>query len=78
MLVLAAGGSMTGTISHVQLDRGVGSIRGADGRIYSFRRSDVRDCWLHDLTEGASVTFEARTGNRALEATGVRLDRPPR
>jgi cold shock CspA family protein len=33
----------------------------------------VRDCWFHDLSEGANVTFQAKTGPRALEATDVRL-----
>ena len=66
---------MTGTIVHVQRDRGTGSLKGEDGKMYSFRRADVRDCWFHDLSEGARVTFQAKTGPRALEATDVRLAR---
>ena len=66
---------MTGTITEVQRDRGTGALRGEDGKTYSFRRSDVRDCSFHDLSAGASITFEPRTGARALEATMVRLAR---
>ena len=60
---------MTGTITHVQRDRGTGSLRGEDGKTYSFRRHVVRDCWFHDLTEGATVAFEP---DKNLSATRVR------
>jgi cold shock CspA family protein len=67
---------MTGTITEMHRDRGVGSLLGEDGKTYSFRRNDVRDGWFHDLIEGAEVTFEMGTGLRALQATLVRR-RPP-
>ena len=66
---------MTGTITQIHRDRGTGSVRGEDGRTYSFRRSVVRDCWFHDLSEGAAVTFEPGAGPRVLEASVVRLVR---
>ena len=50
---------MTGTIAQLQRDRGVGTLLGEDRKIYTFRRSDVREAWFHDLTEGATVAFEA-------------------
>ncbi len=68
---------MTGTITHVQRDRGTGSLRGEDGKTYSFRRHVVRDCWFHDLTEGATVTFEPGKTPRDLDATLVRPVPPP-
>jgi cold shock CspA family protein len=67
---------MTGTITQLQRDRGVGSVLGDDGKTYSFRRNAVRDGWFHDLSEGASVTFEAGEAPRELEAKLVRLVRP--
>jgi cold shock CspA family protein len=67
---------MTGTITQLHRDRGVGSLLGEDGKTYSFRRSDVRGGWFHDLVEGANVTFEVGTGLRALQAALVRR-RPP-
>ena len=66
---------MTGTIAELQRDRGVGTLLGEDGRRYSFRRSSVRDCWFHELSEGARVTFEPGSGSRAFEASSVRLVR---
>jgi hypothetical protein len=50
---------VTGTITQLQRDRGVGKLLGEDRKIYTFRRSDVREVWFHDLTEGAIVAFEA-------------------
>ena len=50
-------------------------MRGEDGKTYSFRRNAVRDCWFHELTEGAAVTFEPGSGARSLDATEVRLVR---
>ena len=49
---------MTGTITHLYLSRGVGTLLGEDGKQYSFRRNDVREVWFHDLTEGTRVAFE--------------------
>jgi cold shock CspA family protein len=60
---------LTGTITQLHRDRGVGTLLGEDGKCYMFRRSDVRDAWFHDLTEGATVAFEP--GNN-LSATRVR------
>ena len=60
---------MTGTITRLQRDRGVGMLLGADSKSYTFRRSDVREVWFHDLTEGATVAFEP---GKKLSATRVR------
>jgi hypothetical protein len=60
---------MTGTITHLQRDRGTGSLLGEDSKTYSFRRSDLRDVWFHDLTEAAPITFEP---GKNLSATLVR------
>jgi hypothetical protein len=51
------------------LSRGVGTLLGEDGKQYSFRRSNVREVWFHDLTEGARVAFEPA---KNLSATQVR------
>jgi hypothetical protein len=59
---------VTGTITQLQRDRGVGTLLGEDRKIYTFRRSDVREVWFHDLTEGAMVAFEA---GKNLSATRV-------
>ena len=59
---------MTGIITQLQRDRGVGTLLGEDRKIYTFRRSDVREVWFHDLTEGAIVGFEA---GKNLSATRV-------
>jgi cold shock CspA family protein len=61
---------VTGTITQLQRDRGVGTLLAADGKHYRFRRSDVRDVWFHQLTEGAAVVFEP---GQNLSATRVRL-----
>jgi hypothetical protein len=60
---------VTGTIIQLQRDRGVGTLLGADSKSYTLRRSDVRDAWLHQLTEGAPITFEP---GKDLSATRVR------
>ena len=60
---------MTGTIAHLQRDRGTGSLLGEDGKTYSFGRSDLRDVWFHELTEAALITFEP---GKHLSATRVR------
>jgi cold shock CspA family protein len=59
-----------GTIMRLDQGRGVGTLVGEDGKHYLFRRSDVRDIWFHDLTEGATVAFEP---DKNLRATRVRL-----
>ena len=59
---------MTGTITQLQRDQGLGTLLGEDSKIYTFRRSDVREVWFHDLTEGATVAFEA---GKNLSATRV-------
>ena len=59
---------MTGTITQLQRDRGLGTLLGEDRKIYTFRRSDVREVWFHDLSEGATVAFEA---GQSLSATHV-------
>ena len=68
---------MTGTITQLRHDRGTGSLLAEDGKAYSFRRSNVRDVWFHDLTEGAAVTFEVQKSSE-LQATLVRLVHPSR
>jgi hypothetical protein len=49
---------VTGTITQLHVSRGVGALLGEDGKRYTFRRSDVREVWFHDLTEGGRVAFE--------------------
>jgi hypothetical protein len=49
---------LTGTITHLLQDRGVGTLLGDDGKCYTFRRGQVRDVWFHDLKIGATVSFE--------------------
>jgi len=60
---------MTGTISQLHPNRGIGTLLGEDGKQYTFRRNDVRHVWFHDLTEGTRVTFEPA---KNLTATHVR------
>ena len=60
---------MSGTITQLQRDRGVGTLLGEDRKSYTFRRNDVRAVWFHDLTEGATVAFEP---GKNLSATHVR------
>jgi hypothetical protein len=60
---------VTGTITQLHRDRGVGTLLGDDRKCYMFRRNDVRKGWSHDLTEGATVAFEPGTH---LSATRVR------
>jgi hypothetical protein len=61
--------SVNGTITQLQLSRGAGTLLGEDGKRYTFRRSDVREVWFHDLTDGARVAFEPA---KNLSATQVR------
>ena len=49
---------MNATIQQIHRDRGTGSLVAEDGKTYMFRRNSVRDGWFHDLSEGATVTFE--------------------
>ena len=67
---------MTGTITQLRRDRGTGSLLAEDGKAYSFRRSDVRNVWFHDLTEGATVTFEVGQKSGEFQATLVRKVHP--
>jgi hypothetical protein len=60
---------MTGTITQLKRDHGLGTLLGDDRKSYTFRRRDVREVWFHDLTEGATVAFEPGTN---LSATRVR------
>jgi cold shock CspA family protein len=60
---------MTGTITQLQRDRGLGTLLGEDGKSYTFRRNDVREVWFHELGEGATVTFEP---GKSLSAIRVR------
>jgi hypothetical protein len=46
---------VTGTITRLQRSRGVGTLVGEDSRSYTFRRSDVREVWFHDLKEGKNL-----------------------
>jgi cold shock CspA family protein len=60
---------MTGTITRLHLDRGVGTLLGEDAKHYTFRRRDVSEGWFHDLKEGATVTF---LPDKGLAAARVR------
>jgi hypothetical protein len=60
---------MSGTIVQLQRDHGTGTLLGADGKSYMFRRGDVRDVWFHELRTGATVAFEPE---KNLTATRVR------
>jgi hypothetical protein len=60
---------MMGTITHLDLSRGVGTLLGEDGKQYTFRRNDVREGWFHDLTEGDRAAFDPA---KNLSATHVR------
>ncbi|HEX7140185.1 MAG TPA: hypothetical protein VF219_20205 [Vicinamibacterales bacterium] len=46
----------------------MGTLLGEDRKCYTFRRTDVRGVWFHDLTEGATVAFEP---GKNLSATQV-------
>ena len=63
---------MNGTITQLQKERGIGTLLGEDRKSYTFRRTDVRDVWFHDLTEGTTVAFEP---GKNLAATQVRPHR---
>jgi hypothetical protein len=59
---------VTGTITQLHRGRGVGTLLGDDAKCYTFRRTNVRGVWFHDLTEGATVAFEP---GKHLSATRV-------
>jgi cold shock CspA family protein len=63
---------MIGKLTELHAAQGTGFIAGEDGKLYTFRRRDLRDCWFHDLVVGTPVTFEPLTGTRVLDATDVR------
>ena len=69
---------MNATIQQMHRDRGTGSLVAEDGKTYMFRRNAVRDGWFHDLSEGATVTFDAAEPPGKLEAVRVRLVRSSR
>jgi hypothetical protein len=57
----------------------MGTLLGEDRKIYTFRRSDVREVWFHDLTEAAIVAFEAGTNLSATRVCGGRaVERSPK
>jgi cold shock CspA family protein len=60
---------VSGTITQLQKDRGVGTLLGEDRKSYTFRRTDVRGAWFHDLREGTTVAFEP---GKNLSASQVR------
>jgi cold shock CspA family protein len=60
---------MTGTITRLHRDRGVGTLLGEDTKHDTFRRRDVTEGWFHDLKEGATVAF---LPDKNLAATRVR------
>jgi hypothetical protein len=62
---------MTGTITQLERDRGVGRLLGDDRKNYTFRRRDVRDVWFHDLTEGTTVAFEPGKNLSAIRVRPV-------
>ena len=63
---------MTGTITHLERDRGTGSLVGSDGKTYSFRHGALRDVWFHELTEGTPVTFEPGKDFSASQVRPIR------
>ena len=63
---------MSGTITQFQRDRGgVGTLLGEDSKSYTFRRTDVRAVWFHDLTEGATVALEPGKNRSATQVRPV-------
>jgi len=62
---------VTGTITALHPNRGVGTLLGDDGKSCTFRRSDVCEGWFHDLTEGATITFEPSPHWRATRVRPV-------
>ena len=68
---------MTATILELHRDRGTGSLVAEDGKTYMFRRNAVRDGWFHELSTGATVTFDPAEPAGKFEAVSVRLVRRP-
>jgi cold shock CspA family protein len=68
---------MQATILELHRERGTGSLVGEDGKTYMFRRNAVRDGWFHELSAGATVTFDPAEPQGKFEAVSVRLVRPP-
>lgn len=66
---------LTGVIAELHRDRGTGSIRGDDGRTYTFRRTALKGGWFHELTEGLHVTFSAPKPPPHFEAADVTIVR---
>ncbi len=64
---------MTGTITQLHRDRGVGTLLGEDAKNYTFRRNDVREGWFHDLTKGATVAFQPDKNLSAIRVRPVRV-----
>ena len=57
------------------LERGCGFIRDTEGRECFFHQSAVRDIRFTDLTEGATVEFDAVNAPKGPRAEVVRLKR---
>lgn len=66
---------MTGTIADLNHDKGTGSIKGDDGRMYTFRRTALKDGWFHDLSAGDHVSFNAPKPPPHFEAADVSVVR---
>lgn len=65
-------GTMNGTITQLASDRGTGALVGSDDKTYALRRQALKNCWFHELSVGAVVTFQE---GKPLEAITVRLIR---
>ncbi len=63
-------GPISGSVSKIALDRGVGYIKDATGREYFFNRASVKDNGFGDLRVGQQVEFDpgygTQMGGRAL------------
>ncbi len=64
--------TMNGTITQLAPDRGTGALIGADDKTYALHRQALKNCWFHELSVGAVVTFQV---GKPLEAATVRLVR---
>jgi hypothetical protein len=62
---------VTGTITQLERNCGTGALLGDDTKRYTFRRSDVRNAWFHDLTEGTIVAFEPDKNLTAIHVRPV-------
>ena len=67
------GGTMTGTIRTLRVDKGFGFIKDAGGKEYFFHQSAVQGEGLNDLREGDSVEFEVGQGPKGPRAENVKL-----